>query len=56
MVGMLNRAVQKALVSNKDRDWDVCLGEILGGYRRRPGTDGKSPFEILFGIKPRFAA
>ena len=55
MVGTLKRAVQKALVSNKDRDWDDCLGEILVGYRRRPGTDGKSPFEVLLGIRPRFA-
>ena len=55
MVGTLKREVQKVLVSNKDRVWDESLGEILGGYRRRPGTDGKSPFEILFGIRPRFA-
>ena len=40
----------RILVASKDRDWDDCLGGILGGYRRRPGTDGKSPFEILFGI------
>ncbi len=38
-----------------DQDWDTCLGQILGGYRRRPGTDGKFPLEILFGIKPRFS-
>ena len=43
------------MVSNKDRDWDECLEKVLGGYRRRPGTDGKSPFETLFGIRPRFA-
>ena len=55
MVGTLKRAVLKVLVSCKDRDWDECVGEILGGYRRRPGTDGKSPFEILLGIRPRFA-
>ena len=52
---MLKQAVQIALVSNKDRDRDECLAEILGGYRRRPGADGKSPFEVLFGIRPRFA-
>ena len=55
MVGTLKRAVVKVLLSNKDRDWDNCLGEVLEVYRRRPGTDGKSPFEILFGIRPRFA-
>ena len=55
MLGTLKRAVQKAVISGKDREWDEQLGEILGGYRRRPGTDGKSPFEILFGLGPRFA-
>ena len=55
MVGTLKRAIQKVVVGNNDRNWDDCLGEILGGYRRRPGTDGKSPFEMLFGIRPRFA-
>ena len=55
MVGTLKRAIQKVVVSNNDRNWEDCLGEILGGYRRRPGLDLKSPFEILFGIRPRFA-
>ena len=55
MVGTLNRAVQKVIISNKHREWDRHLIEILGGYRRRPETDGKSPSEILFGIRPRFA-
>ena len=36
MVGKLNRGIQKVVVTNMDRDWDDCLGEILGGYRRRP--------------------
>ena len=56
MVRRLKRAVLIVLVSKKDRDWDNWLGEILRGYRRRPGTVGKSPFEILFGIRPRFGA
>ena len=42
------------MFTEKDRKWNHCLGEILGRYRRRPGTNGKSPFEILFGIRPRF--
>ncbi len=55
MVGTPKRAVQKVAPCKMDQDWDTCLGQILGGYRRRPGTDGKFRFEILFGIKPRFS-
>ena len=51
----MKRAVQKVMVNNRDREWDGCLGEIPGRYRRRPGIDGKSPFEIIFSIRPRFA-
>ena len=54
MVGTLKRAVHKVLVSNKGLDWEEHLGEILGGYQRRTGTDRKSPFEVLFGIRQRF--
>ncbi len=28
---------------------------MLYGYRREPGTDGITPFEILDGVKPRFS-
>ena len=55
MVGRFKRAIQKDVVSNNDRNWDNFLEEILGGYRRRAGTDGKSHFEILFGIRASFA-
>ena len=55
MVGTLKRAVQKALIRNKDRDWYKCLWEIVGGYNRPPGIDGKSLFEILFLIRPKFS-
>ncbi len=55
IVGMLKRAVTKVIAKNMDQDWDISLGKILGGYRRRPGTDGKSLFEILFRIKHRLS-
>ena len=55
MVGTLKRAIQKVVISCKDRDWDECLSEVLGGYCRRTGTDEKYPFETLLGIRPRFA-
>ncbi len=47
--------MQKVAAIKRDQDWDKCLGQILGGYRRRPGTYGKHPFEILFEMKPRFS-
>ena len=34
---------------------DLCLDSVLYGHRRRPGVDGLSSFEVLFGVKPRFA-
>ncbi len=55
MAGALKRAVHKVTSGNMDQDWDICLEMILGGYKRQTGTDRKSSFEILFGIKPRFA-
>ena len=55
MVGTLKRAIQKVVVRNNDCNWDDCLAEIFGGYRRWPRKNKKSSFEILFGIRPRFA-
>ncbi len=52
MVGSFKRAVQEVPARKMDRD--TCLGQLLRTYRRRSGTDGKSFFEILFGIKPWF--
>ncbi len=34
MVGTLMRAVQKVTASNMNQDCDICVGKILGGYRR----------------------
>ena len=36
-------------------DWDLCLDQVLFGYSRRSSTDGKSPFEVLYGVKSRFS-
>ena len=36
-------------------DWDLCLDQVLYGYRLRSGTGGKSPFKVLSGIKSRFS-
>lgn len=58
MVKTLKRklAVKKAVIGKKDRNWDEYIVEILGGYRRRIGLDGKSRFEILFAIRLGFPA
>ena len=35
--------------------WDFCLDQVFYGYRRRSSADGKSPFEVLYGVKSRFS-
>ncbi len=55
MVSTLKRAVQKVAASEMSQDLGKCLGQILGCCRRRPGPGGKSHFEFLFGMKPRFS-
>ena len=54
MVGTLKKALQK-VTQSESKEWDASLENVLYGYRRRPGPDGVAPFEILFGVKPRFA-
>ena len=38
----------------EDLEWDECVDKVLYGYRRRRGNDSKAPFEIMYGIMPRF--
>ncbi len=54
MDGTLKKALQKVTRSEYKKR-DASLENVLYGDRRRPGTDGVAPFEILFGVKPRFA-
>ncbi len=54
MFGTLKNALQRATRS-EPKEWDASLEKVLYGCRRRPGPDGVAPFEILFGVKPRFA-
>ena len=44
--------MKKAVLST-DKQWDECFNEVLRGYRMRPGPDGVSPFEAMFGVRPR---
>ena len=41
------------MIMQTGKEWDICIPDVLTGYRRKPGFDGNSPFEILYGIKPR---
>ncbi len=52
MIGSLKKGAKK-LILTTGKEWDECLTDVVTGYRRRPAKDGKSPFEILFGVKPR---
>ena len=54
MVGTIKRGLQKMCRANMS-EWDLCLDQVLYGYRRRSSTDGKSPFELLYGVKSRFS-
>ena len=54
MVGTFKKALQK-VTRSESKEWDASLENVLYGYRRRRGQDGVAPFEILFGVKPRFA-
>ena len=54
IVGTINRAIQKMCRANMS-DWDLCLDQDQYGYRRSSSTDGKSPLEVLPGVKSRFS-
>ena len=55
MVGTLKRGVKKTVVAAQ-RDWAEALPGVLYGYRRRRMASGASPFELMYGVKPRFLA
>ena len=54
IVGKIKRALQKMCRAIM-LDWDLCLDQVLYGYRRRSSTDVKSSFEVLYGVKSRFS-
>lgn len=54
MVGTLKRCVGKLSVGNSSK-WEEELVKAIYGYRRRPLRIGVSPFELLYGIEPRFS-
>ena len=54
IVGTQKKALRKETQS-ESKEWDQSLEDVLYKYRRRPGTDGIAPFEILLPVKPRFS-
>ncbi len=54
MVDTLKKSIQRMMHSELI-EWDECLDKVVYGYRRRRGNDGRSPFEVIFGVIPRLA-
>ena len=54
MVGTPKKSLQK-VTQIESKEWVQSLEYALYRYRRIPGMDGIAPFEILFGVKPRFS-
>ena len=54
MAGTIKRASQKICRGNM-ADWDLRLDQVLYGYLLRSGTDRKSPFKFLYGVKSLFS-
>ncbi len=54
MASTFKKAVKK-FTRSAFKGWDVCLANVIYRYKRRPGPDRVVPFEILFGVKSRFA-
>lgn len=52
MVGTIKRNLKK-MVTWGGRDWEEALPRVLFGYHLRPLGTGTSPFELLYGSKPR---
>lgn len=52
MVGTIKRAIGKMVLKNVQA-WDEVLPSVLYGYRRRALSSGLSPYQLLYGVKPR---
>ena len=55
MVGTLKRSITKMVTANPEHEWSRYLSDILRGYCRCPGNDGKTMFEVFVGTKPPFS-
>ena len=54
MVRTLKKALKK-VTQSESKQWEISFEDVLYRYRRRPRTDGITPFEILFRVQPRFS-
>lgn len=55
MVGTIKKATGR-LVEGNPKDWHKKCLSAVQGYRCRPLTHGKSPFELLYGVRPRITS
>ncbi len=44
------------MTRSESKGLDASLEDGIYGYRRRPGSDGVTTFEVLFRVKPRFGS
>jgi hypothetical protein len=51
--GTLKRSILRSITSENINSRDKKIQSVLYGYRRKRQADGRSPFEILYGAKPR---
>lgn len=52
MVGTMKRGIEK-LENKSGVDWDTVVERLMFWYFQRQQRDGKSPFELLYGLKPK---
>lgn len=50
LVGTRKRSMKKVILPT-GKQWDQSTDKILRGCRLRPGADGVSPFEAMFGVR-----
>lgn len=52
MVGTIKKAVGR-MVNETGKEWEEVLEKVVFGYHRCPLRGGSSPFQLLYGVKPR---
>lgn len=55
MVGTVKKAIAKTLL-NEDTTWVQSIPQVLYGYRRRRLAGDLSPFQLMYGVVPRFSS
>lgn len=52
MTATIKRSVAR-VVADSDLKWDAAVSRVVFGYCRRSNRKGLSPFELLYGVKPK---